>query len=207
MFHVLHIFGVFALDVAGHSVDNQLFVQSGHVFLAVFHGVIDFLHTVDGVQFRLEIPVFGAFQHPNGAHHMRTVLGILRQGVRHPLQCWIAHLGQLRGKLWLWLAKLGATSHPTRHRRFKSQVVSPGMPYALQLILWRIFGPFLRQCGTQLIHIRILVRHYHLKHLIHSLEFLLQPFARVEVPAHVPAEGRQRLQRLRRQSGLAPELH
>jgi len=36
---------------------------------------------------------------------MRTVLGILRQGVRHPLQCWIAHLGQLRGKLWLWLAK------------------------------------------------------------------------------------------------------
>ena len=39
------IFGVFALDVAGHSVDNQLFVQSGHVFLAAFHGVIDFLHT------------------------------------------------------------------------------------------------------------------------------------------------------------------
>ena len=29
-------------------------------------------------------------------------------------------------------------------------------------------GPFLRQRVTQLIHIRILVRHYHFKHLIHS---------------------------------------
>ena len=42
---------------------------------------------------------------PDGAHHVRAVLEILRQGVRHPMQCWIAHLGQLRGKLRLRLAE------------------------------------------------------------------------------------------------------
>ena len=40
---------------------------------------------------------------------MRTVLGILRQSVRHPLQCWIAHLGQLRDKLRLWLSEPGVS--------------------------------------------------------------------------------------------------